>query len=168
MTKTFLDEEDYIAVKPWGHDLPTGEHWSSKEGKLVPNDPPRGFTHSGCYYDTTLDAFYIGHLGFCGCGKPRDEQRFMLKVLSAIAKRSYENRHMTGVNDVELWTKNSDEISDLFSNNGTFEHHYLQWLDSLHLLEHGSTVYGSWLNDLGFSVLKMLIAELPNENESEG
>lgn len=148
--------EEYIDVPEWGSDFLPGYIKIQDGGEL--KDVQKGVTYEDFQYDNIVDAFYQGLLGFCDCGNPEEELKLMLRVLSRLFFRSYQNTFdLKDEHSRILWAKNSDKLSLLFGKNPLFEHHYLQWLDSLRFLNHGSTVYGSWLNYEGISVLKMLI-----------
>lgn len=164
MSKTFKDSEDYINAISWGSDFPVGKakYWvGGKEDIRL-----EGVDYKDQQHDTVLNAWYFGELNFCGCGLPEDELALMREVLSALAQRSFENNCGPRNNykeTLEQWNSNTIIIKAILGDNERFEHHYLQWLDSLDLLKHGSTVYGSWPNEKGYSVLKMLIE---NENNT--
>lgn len=142
-----LTNPKYLNAKPWGADISPGYYNDHTNAQIE-----HGVEFDGCNYDNVVDAFYMGHLKFCGCGNPQGEIEFMLQVLRAIATRFTDNIY----GQSKRYEEFSNAIEQLFGGNERFEHHYLQWLDSLGLLEHGISVYGSWLSDEGYSVLKML------------
>jgi hypothetical protein len=152
----FESAPEYIDVPAWGSDFLLGYVKIQEGGKV--KDVQKGVTYEDFQYDNIVDAFYQGFLEFCNCGYPKDEQKLILRVLSRIFFRSYQNElDLTSEERVKLWSRNTDKLSLVFGKNPLFKHHYLQWLDSQGFLEHGGTVFGSWLSCGGISVLKMLI-----------
>jgi hypothetical protein len=95
-----------------------------------------GYEKDGCFYEDGLDCISSGFLQFCGCGDPEDSCKLVLKWLKLIEKDMH--------NCLKL---NSNKSVNQF---------ILYQLTSLDLIEHGGSVYGSRLTDLG----KNIIADL--------
>jgi len=103
-----------------------------KNGCLVGSD--------GCHYDNKKEAIYFAEIGLCGCGNPEDVHKFLLDCMKA-----------TDGNIID-YKKVSKLISD---NPDTVTQFVLHFLDSISFTEHGSSVYGSWLTDLGKQAIEI-------------
>lgn len=130
-----------MSITPWGADL-----------KI---DPENGFLvgPDKAHYPNSLQAFYYGRLGFCGCGDPGSELIFMRDVLTLLKERS-------DAADLRLphddYLDKCSALEKKFGGNDQYRMHYLYWLDSLGLTEHGSNISGSWLDGDGEAVLVLL------------
>lgn len=138
MTNKSSEVIDYIETKPWGYDLKPGSYRERPFGVV---------TSDGFVYPDVLSAFVTGFLNRCDCQSHNDELCLMLEVMSAIANRVFHLEENT----------NTDFLNEVFDNSEKFKTHYIQYLDSLRLLTHGPHGLGCFLNDRGYSVLKMLI-----------
>lgn len=82
------------------------------------------------------DMINVGLFGFCGCGMPDYEMKRFREVIHKIKKGE------------ELL--NEDQI-------------YLYLLDKMEYTEHGSSIFGSWLNEKGEALLFLLDYWYDNE-----
>ena len=120
-----------------------------------------------CELHTGIDTEF---LGFCGCGDPEGVLLWVLGVLEAFKDRSDENRKLANAYDEnelfdteaeefrsKAWSKNSAAIDDVLDckdcGEGAVKLFVLYQIDNLGLLEHGTSIGGSWLTDLGEKVL---------------
>ena len=107
--------------------------------------------HDGCDHDNLID--YIGGLlGFCGCGSPESALMYLRDTLLDIQHRS----------EVE-WKQEPPIYSGKLSARMAalpdgLQYIYWYWLDHLQLIEHGTSVGGSWLTDRGKHLLARLVA----------
>lgn len=84
----------------------------------------------GCEYDTAAEYLWVGVLGGCGCGDVRNPQ-LAVDVLAYFA--------------TDLLARDSAAF--------TWEYEIVaHWFDSVGLLEHGSSIRGSWLTDKGKTI----------------
>lgn len=88
-------------------------------------------------------------LDFCGCGSPEDASLFIYKVLSAQAKADYDESKNAYDKILGLHLGESDVV------NGVFQF-ALNVLNNADLLEHGTSVYSSWLTEKGKCFLSLL------------
>lgn len=98
----------------------------------------------GCSWDSYRDYILGGLLGICGCN---DEEltNDIITVLLAFDKKAGEAPYYT-----ELLPKNSRKYVELILHN----------LDHAGLLEHGTSVRGSWTTEKGQEVIKKLKGSL--------
>lgn len=101
--------------------------------------------------------FYCNELNWCSCGNPESVLEYMRDVLSAIHKRSRINHgcENTWIEDTE-----SIKLILLLKQKEELGLSYMYMLDAIGLLEHGSSIYGSWLSPKGKKVLEMLRTQL--------
>ena len=96
----------------------------------------------------TLKEFHdwLSNAGFCGCGQPASAIHTIKRTLAAM--KTHDNR-ITNLNKAL-----PDEGS---------QHIVLYWLDHNGVIEHGGSVGGGWLTDLGEQMLSLL--ESLNDSE---
>lgn len=91
----------------------------------------------GCHYASKAEAMYYGKLKLCGCGTPEDVHAFVIQCLES----THEN--YDGVIDLSkvsaLIEKNPEVVAQFV----------LHSLENNDLIEHGGSVYGSWLTARG-------------------
>jgi hypothetical protein len=87
-----------------------------------------------------LYALFYGTLSICGCGNPEDAYALVRDVLA-----------LTPFHDNGGWRK----ARDLIGSNGAY-HLVLSQLDEAKLLEHGSSIGGSWLTGKGKHYLALM------------
>jgi len=97
----------------------------------------------GTTYDTEAAWFYFSQFGLCGCGDPERVHEFLLNCMAA---RSDEYPNIIDVQKVQKLAAENNEIIAEF---------IMHYLDSCDLIEHGSSVYGSWLTDRGKQALEI-------------
>lgn len=100
-----------------------------------------------------LKRFEELELGFCGCGDPEGALRLLCDTLQAFADRSARKLSW------EAGTRKLTKILGL--DHPQYEMlglSYLYFIDSVGLLEHGTSIYGSWLSECGEEVLEALKA----------
>lgn len=90
----------------------------------------------GCWYESPAEYLWIGILGGCGCGSS-DLPNIAVEVL-----RNFGREHMSK-NRFSVYDKSEYEV-------------IAHWLDSKELIEHGSSVNGSWLTEKGKELLKII------------
>jgi hypothetical protein len=109
-------------------------------------DPENGMLigPDGCHYMNEHQAAHFGLLGLCGCGSPEDSFNFCRDVLVCFDRRGEE------------WVSAEDAISVLVSNRPEIAAHVLaHLLTNLNLIEHGSSVGGSWLTENGQRIVDL-------------
>lgn len=103
--------------------------------------------------------FYYGKLNFCGCGSPSDTLYVVRNVLNLIAdknKYDYDNYW----NEFKSTLNLKDELilgsgSNFYINEDVFQI-VLNILNNSGVLEHGSSIGGSWLSKYGEELLSHL------------
>lgn len=91
-----------------------------------------------------VDRIYYEALGFCGCGSPEWTCDYILTMLMMFHRSNGTMEILFGRDSVS--NEMTEEQLDFI----------LKWLDSVHLTDHGSSVYGSWLTDYGVLVKNIL------------
>jgi len=105
-----------------------------------------------------FDRLYFVELGMCECGRPDEVEAFVLEILDAQA--SYRDTPQGGFEAKEsrqhsaIKNTDADVIFEFVMH--VFEH--------AGFVEHGSSVYGSWLTEKG----RKLISELKARASAEG
>lgn len=99
---------------------------------------------------------YYGDIGMCGCGRPEDIKQFLLDLLEN--HRKYRDDELSYK---EMAEKRKSIIEDVDSD-VIFEIIFHMFEDAK-ILEHGSSVYGSWFTDKGKLFLKLLSEFKDNE-----
>ena len=101
----------------------------------------------GTAYD--WGCFALEYLGLCGCGRPEDNAAFIRDGLLLLKNRS---------DDPAIWKSQIQELADFFGRDcGQMGEVVLNLWDSRGWLEHGSTIWGSWLTEDGERAI--LVAE---------
>lgn len=99
-----------------------------------------------------LKKFEELELGFCGCGDPEGALSFLRDVLSIFELRILEGKSHWEEGTAQLWQK----LALGHPEYGLLGLSYLYYLDSVGLLEHGTSIYGSWLSERGEEILQAL------------
>lgn len=112
--------------------------------------------------DGLMDFFSYEIIGMCGCGRPEDTNEVIRKVLNirydwSKDKLKYEEVEQRYSHDLEIDMEN-------YIHYGLLQF-VLYMLDSNKILEHGSSVGGSWLTELGEMYLTVLNAWKDREGE---
>ena len=97
----------------------------------------------GCHYENEADAMYYGQLQLCGCGCPEEIHKFLLDCM-ALRKDDYPN-----IIDYEKIEQLIQEKPDVVAE------FVLHFLDQKEVIEHGGSVYGSWLTKRGQQMLEI-------------
>lgn len=98
------------------------------------------YDNSGCAWRSKRNAMYVGHLGLCPCGHPEEVHLFLTECLKKFDEEAVGYEKRSGVSGVVELVKNNPEAAAEFISN---------FLDSKGLTEHGGTIYGAWITDLG-------------------
>ena len=103
-----------------------------------------------------INDFYYEKLNFCGCGSPWDVLYTIKKILNVISqKKDYDYE--------DYWNKFRNSLNIMIDKNnfsvneGVFQI-ILNVLNNCDVLEHGSSIGGSWLTDYGKELLEHLNA----------
>jgi hypothetical protein len=99
-------------------------------------DEPYFVDQNGVSWDSPKDWLFMGVLGGCGCGSSDELAQLAMNVLDNYAL-PHDERTLRVYDDMTL------EV-------------LAHWIDSKGLIEHGSSIGGSWLSPLG----KVVHAEL--------
>lgn len=87
----------------------------------------------GVHYDDPQELMYHWGLGLCGCGRPHDVHQILIDCLKCFDEGD-------GINDIaKIVTERPKAAAEFIAH----------FLDQRSLTEHGGSVYGSWLTDLG-------------------
>jgi hypothetical protein len=103
----------------------------------------------------------------CGCGLPHAAARFLHDVLQTYAVRAEASAPLSLFKPEDrlalerVWNAESSALKVLLPTDGLF-YFVLYVLSDWELLEHGSSVGGSWLTDKGKAVYAALHAEEPD------
>lgn len=111
-----------------------------------------------------MDFFSYELLDMCGCGRPECSYELIRKILTIRSewqnnKLSYEEVKERYKSDLNLDTDNDNHC-------GTLQF-ILYILDANGLVEHGTSIRGCWLTELGEMYLKVLNAWHNREMESD-
>lgn len=116
-------------------------------------DPNNGMLigPDGCHYVNEHQAAHSGLLGMCGCGMPEDAYNFCRDALMCFDRRGCHDRPPT-----REWIDAESALKDLIvSRPDDAAHVIAHLLDNLKLLEHGSSVGGSWLTPDGERIVDL-------------
>jgi hypothetical protein len=116
-------------------------------------DPKNGFLigPDGCHYDNEHQAAHFGLLRLCGCGSPEDAYNFCREALACFDRRGCHDKPPK-----RDWINAEDALKKLIQDRPDDAAHVLaHLLTHLGLLEHGSSVGGSWLTDNGARIVDM-------------
>lgn len=90
----------------------------------------------GCHWNSAKEWFYLEILGGCGCGSSEDIAELAFNLISLFA---------TDFND-RKWSVYDDIEYEILAN----------WMYSKELIEHGSSISGSWLTNKGKAIYSIL------------
>ena len=96
-----------------------------------------------------IEEFWIDEIRFCDCGSPGNTLKLIKQILNLIYKR-YDKEEYVDYN----YDNFKEDIHNLFqckSSEMSMEIYYIiaYLLDSVDVLEHGSSIGGSWLSSSG-------------------
>ena len=104
----------------------------------------------GCHYDSEARAMYFDQLKLCGCGMPSEVHRVLAEAASCFDRDKVGWSPETGVTGVaEIVKANPDVVAEFIGH----------FLEDRALLEHGSSVYGSWLTERGKQFVEIGVHE---------
>lgn len=105
----------------------------------------------GAHYFNEHQAAHFGLLHLCGCGCPEDAYNFCRDALACFDRRGCHDNPPT-----RAWINAEDALKVLVQDRPDDAAHVLAHLLShLDLLEHGSSVGGSWLTKDGERIIDM-------------
>ncbi len=107
---------------------------------------------AGCHWQDAENFLQGGLLGFCCCGDPGDNARYVHGALKLLHERSAGNRPSALP---EAWKAATERFEAYFSCARSREF-MLYWLDSKGFTEHGSSLYDCWLTKKGDQALALL------------
>jgi len=90
----------------------------------------------GLHYDTPAEWLWIGILGGCGCGSAEHFAEESVRLLTDFATPMELRKNLAY----------DSEFYELLAH----------WIDSVGLIEHGTTVRGSWLTEKGKHVYEVI------------
>lgn len=121
----------------------------------------------GCVYDDAQAFIHSGILGFCGCGRPQDNLRYLRAVLRHIENAKKLDKHRLNSDAWRAALKDWRAVGSLLM--GQAEWFTLYVLAKMDLTEHGGSAGASWLTDTGAKLLEDLeTMKLEDEEESAG
>jgi hypothetical protein len=104
-------------------------------------------------YETVQDAVLVGFFGFCGCADPDGALQLIhdaLRVLTEAPEWKANDQNWTNA-----YAKYKNAKLAIFKTDG-IETFVLYVLDKKGLVEHGGSVFGSWLTNDGQLLLDLL------------
>ena len=121
------------------------------------------YNNSNSLLDDCKDFFFYEILNTCGCGRPDDTASVIKDILNIIndyynETQNYNREEINIAHDKKIKRLNSlcgVEIKDNTNYNGLIQF-VLYMLDHAGFLEHGSSIGGAWLTDLGRMFLYFL------------
>lgn len=113
----------------------------------------------GAYYDNLEDLLQIHVLGFCGCGLPTDNLKFIYDLL--ILKEEYKKDESN-----DSFTEYHKKLSNYIMENIYSVIWFMDyWLDNKSITTHGGNVSGGWIDDDNFfDALKLWHDEYKKQN----
>lgn len=114
--------------------------------------------------DELMNFFSYEIIGICGCGVPEDTYEVIRKILHIRKdwednKIEYDAVQKRYKDDLEVNTENDIHYGIL--------QFVLYMLDARHILEHGGSIGGCWLTDLGKMYLTVLDAWYEQNSKNE-
>lgn len=101
-----------------------------------PSEYSKYIDQDGVSWSSIESWFFTGVLGGCGCGPSDELGKRAIKVLENFASDDWENRF-------SVYDNEADEV-------------LAHWMDSKDLIEHGSSISGSWLTEKGKNVFEVI------------
>lgn len=113
-------------------------------------DPDNGFLvgPAGCHYEQNElpKSMYFDQLGLCGCGNPACVHAMLIECLESFDRDKNGWGSGTGIDRITEIVKSKPDVVAEFIGH---------FLDQKDLLEHGGSVYGSWLTERGKQVIEI-------------
>ena len=116
------------------------------------------YSEDGCLFETAEDFIHTEMFGFCSCGDPEENLKFIMHGLAHIDKLHPDD-------DSDWWDDWVKEGVELFGSEGV-KYFFFYWADKEGLTEHGGSVPG-WLTDKGHHVLSDLREMYDNEGTDD-
>ncbi|HBF7899059.1 hypothetical protein KLL36_11800 [Clostridioides difficile] len=92
-------------------------------------------------------------MDFCGCGSPEDIS-FMIKGVLTTIQNKEKNCNLEYTERCYIFEIEFNNVCGIIgSKNNLIQEFILNALNSYGLLEHGSSIWGSWLSDYGKQIL---------------
>ena len=108
-----------------------------------------GYSYKDCWHDDAESLIQVGILGFCGCGDPEGNLRYVLGGLRLIDEQCPESEAHG------MWYPgHADRVRTYFVSAAAADFFYY-WCDEKGLTEHGVGIPG-WLTDEGHELLSLL------------
>lgn len=114
-------------------------------------DPRNGMLigPDGANYENEKQVFHYAVLGMCGCGDPEGAYNFLLNILKLADRRAYYASRCS-----KEWVALERETTAAIACDPEMAAHVLlHFLTDRNVLEHGGSVGGSWLTDLGAQIV---------------
>jgi hypothetical protein len=103
---------------------------------------------TGCHCDenTKSNQMYYGQLGLCGCGDPEAVHAMLIICAEQFDRGENNLSHFNGVDGIKkIVIENIDVVSEFIAH----------FLDQKDIIEHGGSVYGSWLTGRGRQFIQL-------------
>lgn len=109
------------------------------------------FVWEGCHYETLADIVGSGMLGFCGCGAPEENLRYVLGGL-ALMNEERPGWPSNSMPEFHKWYERHKARCLAHFGSERAEYFFYYWCDEKKFSEHGGSVPG-WLTDSGLQLL---------------
>jgi hypothetical protein len=104
----------------------------------------------GVHYENEKQVFHFGVFGMCGCGEPEEAYNFLLGILKLADRRACN----ASAGRAAEWVDLEAEVAQAIRfDPETTAHVLLHLLTERGVIEHGGSVGGSWLTDLGAQIV---------------
>lgn len=100
-------------------------------------------------HNIEFEEIYFSELGMCGCGNPEDVKKFLYALIKN--HKDYKDEKIS----YESMSENRSKIISETNPDIIFEFVF-HVLEHSGLVEHGSSVYGSWFTDKGERFFNLL------------
>jgi len=111
-------------------------------------DPANGYLigPDGCHYENEHQVHHYAELHLCGCGLPEEAYNFCRDMLAVFDRRDKSKGLVDAEKGLETLICARPDLA---------AHAFAHMLSHLKLLEHGGSVGGSWLTDLGAAIVDL-------------
>lgn len=100
---------------------------------------------------------YFGEMGMCNCGNPEDVKKFLYELLKN------HKGHISGEITYDEMVKTRERIIKETDTDVIFEFVF-HVFERIGLLQHGGSVYGSWLTEKGERFFDLLSENLSDDD----
>lgn len=121
----------------------------------------------GCSHED-LESLLRSSVGLCGCGNPEDTLKLVAEALEIIVQKTDgrpDGHSAFSQEGKDFYDKNEVAMRELMGNDRSVLF-MLYYLNDQDLVEHGSSIYGSWLTARGYAFLEAY-SQLPPDTEVE-